>query len=312
MTRIGMLLGFARILEEIGTEEEKEEIDDLKTNATRIIEDCIKYQFVSDVEDSKDNGGGFFRVLNASKEEFGNVGPVEVRALSDIIYTGQAIGLIGNHIDLLPASVREKMVDFTTRELLGNGWMKAISPLDDSMKNINCDSNSECDILDLLSMRADWTATGAYGGLPGAAVESICDLEQGFASALSLLTNFSIVTDESLGTMPGQGIAVFTPPYIVGFLDDNAGIDLPTAAYAPSFPEFFDDVEHSEGFPDCFPTMNEEDGPRSCWPNTSRSIQNAEGSISDAFINAIHIVNVCLFQIYSKSILQFTYHPSRS
>ena len=70
--------------------------------------------------------------------------------------------------------------------------------------------------------------------------------------------------------MPSQGVATLTPPFIREFLNDNDGIPEPAQAFSPSFPEFFDEA----GWP-------------ALWPHSLRSIQNAEGSLVDAFVRTI-------------------------
>ena len=96
-------------------------------------------------------------------------------------------------------------------------------------------------------------------------------MEGGFDASMSLLLNISIVAHRTEGTMPAQGVATYSPPFIVKFLNGNDGISPPTAAFAPAFPEFFD-----EG--GTFPKD---------WPNTERSIQNAEASIVDAIVRSV-------------------------
>ena len=102
-------------------------------------------------------------------------------------------------------------------------------------------------------------------------VDSLSALEDGFDGALRLLRNISLVASPTAGTMPAQGIATYTPPFIRAFMDHNGGVPPPEGPYAPNFPEFFD-----EGKP--FPPL---------WPSTERSVQNAEASIVDAFIRSI-------------------------
>ena len=116
----------------------------------------------------------------------------------------------------------------------------------------------------------DWTATGAYGGLPGLAADALTGLEGNFDAMLVLLRNISIVTDPESGTMPSQGVAVYTPPFIADFLDGNNGIEVPDQAFAPSFPEWFDEKNFDK-----------------LWPHSLRSIQNAEASVVDAFIRSL-------------------------
>ena len=87
---------------------------------------------------------------------------------------------------------------------------------------------------------------------------------------LSLLRNISIVTDGEVGTMPSQGVAVYTPPFIATFLSQNDGVEVPAQAFAPSFPEWFDESN--------WPKL---------WPHSLRSIQNAEASIVDAIVRSL-------------------------
>eukprot|EP00386_Alphamonas_edax_P015322 GDKI01046839.1.p1 GENE.GDKI01046839.1~~GDKI01046839.1.p1 ORF type:complete len:248 (+),score=45.34 GDKI01046839.1:303-1046(+) len=141
------------------------------------------------------------------------------------------------------------------------------------MANINC-TGTDCTDTDLVSIRSDWSATGAYGGLAGAAVDAVVGLEGGFGAALTVLKNISMVTHPTHGTMPAPGIATMTLPYMLAWLNNNNGIPPPTYAFASNFPEFFDKGEQKTGFPPV-------------WPATSRSIQNAEGSIADAFIRSV-------------------------
>ena len=89
---------------------------------------------------------------------------------------------------------------------------------------------------------------------------------------MKALRSAAIVADQEYGTMPAQGIAVMTTPAFAEFLGDE---DFePEHAFAPNFPEFFDKDEVESGFPPS-------------WPSTSRSIQNAEGSIVDSFVRTI-------------------------
>ena len=45
-----------------------------------------------------------------------------------------------------------------------------------------------------------------------------------------------VVADAERGTMPGQGIATYTPPFMRAFLADNDGVPDPAQAYAANFP----------------------------------------------------------------------------
>jgi hypothetical protein len=162
--------------------------------------------------------------------------------------------------DLLSTNIRNEMVNFFFSELLGNGWPRAISFKDKISENITCIEN--CTALDLVGMRADWTATGAYGGLAGLTADAVADLKGSTSSAMKLLRNISIVANS---TMPSQGIATYTPPFIKKWL--NQSLPTPKQAFSPSFPEFFDNQDP--------------------WPHSLRSIQNAEASIVDSFVRTV-------------------------
>jgi hypothetical protein len=129
-------------------------------------------------------------------------------ALADHIYIGQGLGIIGDSIDLLPPSVRQSMQDlFFSDYLSDNGWVRALSENDQSMSNLDCEP-STCTDLDKVSMRSDWTATGGYGGLFGASIEALADLEGGLDGAIKALKTGVVLADPDHGTMPSQGIAV--------------------------------------------------------------------------------------------------------
>lgn len=194
-------------------------------------------------------------------------------ALADHIYVGQGLGFLGDEIDLLPTDMRQAMCDlFLSDYLSESGWVRAISLRDASMQNLNC-APDQCSDEAKVSMRPDWTAVGGYGGLLGAAVDSLADLDGGLEKAIRALETASVVADPWKGTMPAQGIAVQTTPMFLEYLNTTAS-ETPQYAFAPAFPEFFDKTEQSSGFP-------------SDWPNTARSIQNAEGSILDCFVRTI-------------------------
>ena len=222
---------------------------DLVRNATNIIEDFTRFQSRSD---------GTFDVLSSNS----SVARKNVRALADVCYIGASLGFLSDSIELLPKELRNEMVNFFFEELLGNGWPRAISFKDSISENITCLEN--CSTLDLVAMRADWTATGAYGGLAGLVADSLADLEGSTSSTMRLLRNISIVANS---TMPSQGIATFTPPFITKWLQNNHGLPTPTQAFSPSFPEFFDN--------------------QNPWPHSLRSIQNAEASIVDSFVRTV-------------------------
>jgi hypothetical protein len=261
ISNAGMMLSLARYLETLDNANHDEEIRELRDNAASIVADAVSYQF---------QDGGYWACLNASP---GN-DPVPVRSLADHVYIGQALGIIGDSIDLLPEDVREQMQDlFFSDYLSDTGWVRAISLSDESMANVNC-AAEECTDLDKVSMRPDWTAVGAYGGLFGAAVEALGDLEGGFDGMMKALEVGAVVADPKRGTMPGQGIAVMGTNMFMDYLDGNGGMDFPETAFAPNFPEFFDLSEQESGFP-------------ADWPSTARSIQNAEGSIVDCFVRSV-------------------------
>ncbi|GMH95403.1 hypothetical protein TL16_g13148 [Triparma laevis f. inornata] len=256
----GMQFSLANLLESLGGEYD-DEVNELRMNATAIVEDVVAFQY---------REGGFFSCLNATEGQ----GPVDVMALADHIYIGQGLGLIGDAIDLLPADVRESMCElFFSDYLSGNGWVRAISLNDASMANVECDP-SVCTDLDKVSMRSDWTATGGYGGLFGAAVEALADLEGGLEGAVKALKSGTVLASAEYGTMPSQGIAVMSTPMFNSYLEIEEGEEVPEYAFAPAFPEYFDEAEQASGFP-------------SEWPNTARSIQNAEGSIVDVYLRTL-------------------------
>jgi hypothetical protein len=275
----GMLLSLARLLESVPSlpQTHADEIAELRSNGTRIAEDMVKYQFVA--------GVGAWKCLKSEP----SVPSVEVRCIADSVYVGLSAGLLAGHAHsavgeagLFPIaeSDRKDMVDLVFRELLGNGWVRALSPEDPSMARIGCRGGFHdwpsvpgaptCSIEDLVGMRPDWTATGGYGGLAGAAVDAVANLEQGLDAALRLLRNISVVADPARGTMPAQGIATMTTPFVYQTLWNNSGVPLPEHAFAPAFPEFFDEI-----------------GWGWTWPRTERSVQNAEASITDAIIRSV-------------------------
>lgn len=253
----GMQFSLAKLLESIGGHDD--EVDELRSNATSIVEDVVKLQF---------REGGFFACLNSTAGQ----DPVDILALADHIYIGQGLGLIGDSIDLLPSDVRNSMAKLFFSDYLVNGWVAAVSENDESMANLGCDPNL-CTDLDKVSMRSDWTATGGYGGLFGASIEALADIEGGLDGAIKALKTGAVLASASDGTMPSQGIAVRSTPMFNSYLGITEE-DVPKYAFAPAFPEFFDKNEQQSGFP-------------SEWPNTARSIQNAEASIVDCFIRTV-------------------------
>ena len=92
----GMQFSLAKLLESIGGHDD--EVDELRSNATSIVEDVVKLQF---------REGGFFACLNSTAGQ----DPVDILALADHIYIGQGLGLIGDSIDLLPSDVRNSMAE---------------------------------------------------------------------------------------------------------------------------------------------------------------------------------------------------------
>ncbi len=265
MSNAGMMLSLSRILEKLHDSDPnrpyEEEILNLRETAARIVEDSLRFQYVPI--------GGYWQCLNSSSDA-----AVPVMALADTVYVSLGLDLLGQSMDSsISAQVRAEMISFFLSDLLANGWVRAISLADPTMKNINC-TGEECSEDDLVSMRSDWSATGAYGGLAGAAVDAIVGLEGGFSVAMDVLRNISLIARADIGSMPAQGVAVMSPPYMVEYLNNNDGIPPPKFPFAPNFPEFFDEAEQQSGFP-------------AVWPSTSRSIQNAEGSIVDAFIRSV-------------------------
>jgi hypothetical protein len=124
----------------------------------------------------------------------------------------------------------------------------------------------------LVAMRPDWTGTGGYGGLAGLAVDSTASLEDAadeFESTMYSLTRLSLVTRRS---NPAQGIATFTPPYMLqtSLMNMNDGKPAPEAPYGAAWPEFFDESD--------FPPF---------WPQTERAVQNAVAAIVDSFIRSV-------------------------
>ncbi len=157
------------------------------------------------------------------------------------------------------------MIRYFQAELQADGWVRALSLSDPTMANVySLHPTTE----DLVCMRPDWTGTGAYGGLAGFAIDSLVALEGGFDAAITSLLNLSLA---ARSTVPAQGVAVMTPPYIYQFLENNSGIPAPSGPYGPAWPEWFD-----EGPP--FPAW---------WPDTERTVQNAEASLVDTMIRSI-------------------------
>jgi len=256
----GIMLSFARLLEFISSKSHdpvhEEEIAWLRGNASHIIRDLLQYQYRP--------GKGFFQMLQSGRFANGT----EVRAISDYIYVGLGLDLLGREPVSFTREVRDEMLSYFMRELLGNGWVRAVSLQDPVMENFDSMTPS---VEDKLAFRSDWTGTGAYGGLAGAAVDASVGLEQGFERSMAILKNLSVMTRMHEGTMPGQGVVVSTPPYITHFLNDNDGLPVPDLPYAGNFPEWFDE---GGSFPEW-------------WPSSMRSIQNAEASIVDAVVRSV-------------------------
>ena len=107
--------------------------------------------------------------------------------MSQLIYIGGALGFVaGDRIDQgINRTVRDRMVQLFAEEFQGNGWVRAMSLSDSTARNIDCEAEATkgepaCGVEDLLAMRADWTATGGYGGLAGLAADALAGLEGGF------------------------------------------------------------------------------------------------------------------------------------
>lgn len=247
----GMLLALANLTESLGGS--AADVAAMRGNGTAIVADAVKFSYIP--------GTGFWQCLDFNGTSSG----VHVRALSDFMYAGQALGVTaGNASAYLPASLRSEAVAYFNAELLANGWVRALSLLDPVMANVESMTPG---VEALVAMRPDWTGTGGYGGLAGVAVDSLADLEQGLGSAMAALHNLSLAARVS---MPAQGVAVMSPPYIAAFLNNNDGKPVPVGPYAPAWPEFFDEKD--------FPAW---------WPNTERSLQNAVGAITDSFIRTV-------------------------
>ena len=167
--------------------------------------------------------GGWFACLNKTA----GVEPVDVRALSDHVYVGLGVGYLGDMASMLPDALKKDMVTLFMEEYLsGNGWVRAISLKDESMKNVDCEP-AQCTTLDKVSMRSDWTATGGYGGLMGASVDALADLDTSFDHLMEALMSASVVADAEKGTMPGQGIAVMTTKMFLDYLGGNGDEAVP-------------------------------------------------------------------------------------
>ena len=275
----GMLLSLARLLETVPSlpRAHPHEIEYLRGNATKIAEAVVQYLYRPD-------GGWYFPVQTADSNG------TEVKAITETVYIPIFAGLVGANASTqhdvlatqfpLPDHVRSGMVRLMREEMLGNGWPRAISLRDPTMSRINCmggmaglptpAGHQPCNITDLVRMRSDWSATGSFAGNAGATVDAMATLEQGFDTALFLLHNYSIIADPDLGTMPAQGMAVLTPPWMTQYLHNNNGIPPPARAFAGSFPEFFDEKWRFWTF-----------------PRTSRNVQGCVSSIVDAVIRSI-------------------------
>jgi hypothetical protein len=195
-----------------------------------------------------------------------------VRTVTDYVYIPQALSLVGREAAALPQPVAAGMQAFFEGELFppsGPPWVRALSLSDALCRNV---LNTTGAVEDLLVMRADWGCFGAYGGIPGFAMESAAGLlpaGEGAAATAAALAQLAPVAAVSA---PGQGIAVQTPPWLAvhwnGASTDPANV--PSPPYAGAWPEFFDEAN--------FPFA---------WPDTERYIQNAEASISDAVIRTL-------------------------
>ena len=140
-----MMFSLASLLE--GSDmEDSAEVANLKGNASHIVHDMIKFQFVKD---------GSWNVLYANSKKQTNV-----RALADFVYIGLGLGgyIKGGGKPVLPEHVRDQMRSMFKREFLANGWVRAMSLEDSTQKNIMC--TKSCTVEDKVAMRADWTASG--------------------------------------------------------------------------------------------------------------------------------------------------------
>lgn len=247
----GMLLALANLTESLLGP--SSEVEAMRGNGTAIAQAVVANQYI--------DGTGYWRCLYNNE----TTPSAPVRSLADFMYAGQAMGVTaGNATAFLPASLRQEAVAFFQNELLANGWVRALSLSDPVMENVN---SLNPGVEDKVAMRSDWTGTGGYGGLAGVALDALADLEQGFDAMYAALLNISLAAHT---TMPAQGVAVMSPPFMVQFLNNNNGLPPPVGPFAPNFPEFFDEA----GWPPF-------------WPSTSRSVQNAEGSIADAIIRSL-------------------------
>ena len=251
LANAGMLLSYARLLEALDLGDSSE-IAAARGNASAIVDAALRHQYV--------RKGGYWRCLDV------NGSAVEVRALADFIYGAFGVGLLGGDAALFPEDVRREMADFFSRELATDGWARALSLDDEVMRNWESpDPSTE----QRLAFRPDWTGTGAYGGLPGYAVDALADLTQALDAPLALLRN---LTTAAYVTMPAQGVAVTTPPFVAAFMDGNGGKPAPPGPYAPAWPEWFDGEEAWE------PPL---------WPNTERALSMPPASIADAFVRSV-------------------------
>ena len=160
----GMLYSLARLLETGITKSShlsrplldsiQQEIVDLRGNASAIVRDATALQYVASTGEGGGGQGGYFKVLFNSSS-------VEVRAISDFLYTAASLGLLGRELpEALNAEMRREMVVFFNSELLCEcGWVRALSLSDAVMANVSCtlaEGPRHCGTEDLLAMRADW------------------------------------------------------------------------------------------------------------------------------------------------------------
>eukprot|EP00759_Apiculatamorpha_spiralis_P009917 PhF_6_TR16992/c2_g1_i1/m.25705 len=249
----GMLFSYARLLEQVDKNKYSSAITQAINNASKIVNDTMIFQRVPE--------SGYFACL------YSNGSNASVRAISDFEYVAVSLGLIGRKLpSQLSGEFRNMASSFFMNELMADGWVRALSLEDPVMKNV---MSLTPGIEDLVSMRSDWTGTGAYGGLAGLAVDALADMDQGFSNAIRLLKNLTKVTHTSNAA---QGIATMTPPYylISTLLNKNDGKPAPEAPYGAAWPEFFD-----------------EEGWEPFWPSSMRAVQNAVAAIVDAYVRSV-------------------------
>ena len=116
----GMLLALANLTESLGGS--AADVAAMRGNGTAIVADAVKFSYIP--------GTGFWQCLDFNGTSSG----VHVRALSDFMYAGQALGVTaGNASAYLPASLRSEAVAYFNAELLANGWVRALFGLFDML-----------------------------------------------------------------------------------------------------------------------------------------------------------------------------------